>query len=156
MNPWLMELADLLKDNAGKVVILAGIGLVVIGVLAQNSFGTIESAMSFFFGFLFIFYGFFIQVGLFQVKLRSLGGIGTLLLCVSVGFFALAIVAVQFQDLRILRAVQEFFKGARLPFSRVLVASERPYLWLFSVSLQYCVAFFVAALVFKILHALRR
>jgi uncharacterized membrane protein HdeD (DUF308 family) len=142
-----MEFEDLVRDNLGKIMIGVGILAVIFGIFMLDSFGTFASVSSLFIGVLLIVYGFFLQVGLFSVKWRSMNGIGTVLLCISVGFFALAIVALQFQIVHAESAV-EVFRGLVIPFMRL--SGTRPFVYLFALCLQIGLGVLAAGIALKI------
>lgn len=153
----LLEFTDFLKDNQGKILIAIGILLSVLGLGMQSTFYFVIpvavgflSGASLFLGILLIVLGSFVQVGLLPVKWHSVDGLGTVLLCISIGFFDLAIVAIQFQ------LVTGFYVegipspgGGMGPFVMAIPMSERPFLFLFASGLQFGLAFLVASLIFK-------
>jgi hypothetical protein len=149
MSIWILELEDFVRDNLGKILIGLGILLVIFGVFMLNTFGTLASASGLFVGFLAIIYGFFVQVGLFSVEWRSLNGVGNLLLCVSIGFFALAVVAIQFQVVSA-TAVKEVLHGFVMPFMRLRLVATRPFVFLFALGSQIGLVLLVASIVLKI------
>jgi hypothetical protein len=155
MSLRLLEFMDFLKDNQGKILIAIGILLAVLGFGMQSTFYFVIptvgflSGVSLFLGIMLVVLGSFVHVGLFPVKWRSVDGLGTVLLCISVGFFALAIVAIQFQ------LVTGFYEegapspGGGVPYTMYIPISERPFLFLFGSGLQFGLAFLVASLIFK-------
>jgi len=150
-----LSFLDFVTENFGKIMIFGGVGLLIIGFLTLNSFGTLWSAISLFFGILLFAYGFFALFGFFSGNLRSLNGLGTILICISVVFFALSLVVFQFLDITVVGWVQEVFRGGRLPFLRPLLSSERPYLWLSGLSVEVALTFLVIGVVLKVYYALR-
>lgn len=156
MSLRLLEFVDFLKNNQGKILIAIGILLSVLGFGMQSTFYFAIPTVGFlagvnlFLGIMLVVLGSFVQVGLLPVKWRSFDGLGTVLLCISVGFFALAIVAIQFQ------LVTGFYvegtpspSGGPGPFTMYIPISVRPYLFLFGNGLQFGFAFLVASIVFK-------
>jgi hypothetical protein len=159
MSLRLLEFADYLKDNLGKVLIAVGLILVILGVLTLAALSAVVPdvtllvpAVSLFLGIVFVVYGFFVQVGLFSVRWTSVNGVGTILLCISVGFFALAIVAIQFQ----LITGFEVFGTPNNAFLILIPYSIRPFLFLFAIGLQLGVVFFVASVILKAFSFWRR
>lgn len=142
--------SDYIRENFGEVMIVIGVLLVVVGLLFLSTVGTVYSAASLFFGLLFVIFGFFVHLGIFSVNFRSLSGFGTFLLCLSVVFIVFAVVLVQFQNINVVGYVQEVFRGARLPFYRMLITTDRPYLWLSDIFMHVGLYFFVAGLVLKV------
>ena len=164
MSIRLLELMDFLKDNLGKVLITLGIVFFLSGILLISTFYFELSAPSvavptvpMFLGITFIAYGFFVQVGLFSGRWRSINGLGTILLCISVAFFALAITAIQVQLVTGFEVEDAPSRGGgRSPFSMVFPYSTRPFLSLFGLGLEWGVGFFVAGTIFKAFSYLRR
>lgn len=156
MDLRLLEFGDFLKENLGKILIAVGILLLVLGFVMQSTFYFVISAFGFisavnlFLGIMLIVLGSFVLVGLFPVKLRSIDGLGTILLCVSIGFFALAFVAIQFQLVTgfDVEGIPRPFGGGWEGFIATPI-SERPFLFLFSNGLQLGLVFLVASLILK-------
>jgi hypothetical protein len=145
-----LDFSDYIEENLGKIMIVVGVLLVIGGVLWLSTVGTVYSAGSFFFGLLFVIFGFFVHLGVFSGGLRSLSGFGTVLICFSVVFFVFAVVLVQFQNINVIGYVREVFRGAPLPFSRMVIATDRPYLWLSDFFMHFGLYFFVAGLILKV------
>jgi hypothetical protein len=89
------------------------------------------------------------------VKLRSLSGISTVLICTSVVLFAFSMAIIQFVDVRIVGYIQEVFKGAPTGFVRIIFHSERPFLGLVQFLIWTSIVVFVAAIIIKVFQALR-
>ena len=153
MSTRVLEFEDFVRSNLGKIMIGVGILEVIFGIFMLDSFGTLVSVSSLFFGVLLIAYGFFVQVGLLSVEWRSMNGVGTVLLCVSVGFFALAIVVLQFQIVHAEPAV-EVFRGLLIPFVRL--TGTRPFVYLFALCLQIGLVVLAASIALKIYSHFRR
>src|SRR3990170_873793 len=136
-----------LKDNFGKVSIAIGILLVVFGLSMSSTLGTVASAIGLFSGFVLITYGFFAQVGLFSVEWRSINGAATMTLCLSVVFFAIALVSLLFQEVSA-NMVREFFRGG--VFESVHLVFTRPFLYLFALGSQLGLIFFVISVILKV------
>lgn len=155
MSLKLLELMDSLREYLGRILIGLGLILVVAGILLVSTFYffiptfAIVPIATLFLGLVFVAYGFFIQVGLFSVRWRSLNGLGTILLCISVGFFALAIVAIQIQLVTGFEQVGVPSRGGTIPFIMFFPISFRPFLYLFGLGLELGAAFLVASLVLK-------
>lgn len=139
-----------IEENFGEVMIVMGVLLLVIGVLFFSTVGSVYSAVSFFFGLLFVFFGFLIHLEVFSGGLRSLSGLGTTLLCFSVVLFVFSVVVAQFQNIKVIGYVREVFRGAPLPFYRMLIDVERPYLWVSNLCLYFGLYFFGAGLALKV------
>jgi hypothetical protein len=145
------DIADFLRENLGSFSMVLGTFLFFSGLLLFNTFGSVWSALSIFFGIMLAAFGLFSQLELFS-DLRSFSGFGSVLIFVSIAFFALSISFFQFLEISSLRVVQEIFRGGVLPFSRVILHTERPYLWLCSLFFWLGVFFFVGGLVVKIVR----
>lgn len=164
MSIRLLELMDFLKDNLGKVLIALGIVFFLSGILLLSTFyfglsalGVAVPTVPMFLGVVFIVYGFFVQVGLFSGRWRSIDGLGTILLCISVAFFALAIAAIQVQLVMGFEMQDVPSRGGgRSSFSMLFPYSTRPFLSLFGLGLEWGVAFFVAGMIIKAFSFLRR
>ena len=152
----MLEFLDFLRDNLGKVMIAVGVLLLVLGasMLATSYFTLTETAfvpvICSFTGILLVVYGFFVQVGVFWGRWRSLDGLGTVMLCVSVGFFALAISAIQVQLVTGFESQGVPSRGGgESPFALFFPISVRPFLFLFGLGLQWGMVFFAISLILK-------
>jgi hypothetical protein len=145
-----------LEEYLSGIIFLVGIVLLFIGLLFLKATGSVLSATSFFLGITFIAFGIFIKVGFFSMKLRSLDGFGTILVCSSVLLFALAIALIQFLEIRVVGFTQEVFRGVPLPYFRVHIESERPYAYMVDILIKASVIQFLTGLIIKIYYALRR
>jgi len=142
-----------LKDNFGKVSIAFGILLVVFGLFMSSTLGTVASAIGLFSGFVLIAYGFFAQVGLFSVEWRSINGVATMTLCVSVVFFSIALMSLLFQDVSAYMT-RDFFRGTVIPGVRLVLT--RPFLYLFALGSELGVISFVISVILKVYSLFRR
>mgnify|MGYP006267259127 CR=1 FL=1 len=149
-----LEILDYISDYIGKIMFLTGTVLLVIGALAMNLYGSILSAGSLFFGILFVVFGLFTQLGFLSGKIRSLNGAGTLLICLSIVLAAFGLVVVEFVDVTSKGVVAEIFRGAVMGY-RLLLSSDRPYVWLSVICIQVGIGFFLAGLALKIIHLIR-
>jgi uncharacterized membrane protein len=161
MSLRLSELKDFLREYLGRILIGVGLIFVVAGIMLLSTFYFSVPAFAavpvviLFLGLVFVAYGFFVQVGMFSVRWRSMNGLGTILLCVSVGFFALAIVAIQIQLVTGFEQVGMPTHGGSIPFVMLFPISFRPFLFLFGLGLELGAAFLVASLVLKAISFLR-
>jgi len=162
MDLGIPKFLDFIRDNLGKVMIVVGMLLFLLGVSMLATFYFVLPEIAFvplisgFLGILFIVYGFFVQVGMFSAHWRSIDGVGTVMLCISVGFFALAISAVQVQlvtgfDVRGMPSRG----GGESPFAVFLPISVRPFLFLFGMGLQWGIVFLAASFILKALGYFR-
>ncbi|MEM2703458.1 MAG: hypothetical protein QXR45_09885 [Candidatus Bathyarchaeia archaeon] len=76
------------------------------------------------------------------------------MLFASIVFFALSIALFQFLEVTSFTVIQEVFKGALLPYKRVVLHTERPYLWLCGLLLWAGFFSFAAGLVVKVVRSL--
>jgi len=150
----LVAVYDYISDAIGRVMLLIGVVLLVVGVLAFNPFGSVLSAGSFFFGILFTVFGMLVQLGFFPRNLRSLSGVGTILICLSIVFITFSIVVVEFVDLDLVKIVPSIFRGAIIGY-KPLMESERPYLWLSVLFMQFGLATLIIGIALRIFNVLR-
>jgi hypothetical protein len=104
------------RDNAGTISVLLGLALLVLSVLLFTMLGNPYSASCLFFGITFVALGIFAKIGMFWVKLHSRGGLGTVLICASIVFFAFSLALFQFLSLQVTASKRETITGrAREP-----------------------------------------
>jgi len=118
-----------IKSNVSMIFFLLGVALLVFGVLYKTSVGSWFSVLSLFFGIILSTFGMFLKLGMFSLKLRSVAGLGTILICASIISIALAIALFQFHDMTVLRYIQ--VRGTRY-YKATCIAWEPTYLWLCS------------------------
>lgn len=150
---WLLgidDVLDYLGENFEKLLIVLGIAALVSGLLLLETFGSVWSAICFFFGIVLVASGFFFEFELFS-NIRSLAGLGSVLIFASIIFFALSVSFFQFLEISSVSYVQEIFKGAALPFSRAILHTDRPYLWLCGLFFWAGFSLFISGLVVKII-----
>lgn len=145
-----VDFLDFVREHFGKILFLAGVMLLGLGILSFNRFGTVLSAVSLFSGVVFVAFGVFAQLGLFSVILKSWGGLGAILLCVSVVCFAFSVSIFQFMNVELLGYMQRPFRGALLPFYKPIFHSERPYVWVSGIFLDVSLVLFIVGLVTKV------
>ena len=145
---------EYLEDYSGSIMIIAGVLLLVVGLMSYNTFGSLLSAATLFFGIIFVSFGFFARLGFFYSRLRSLNGLGTILVCISVVFFALSVAFMEFQAVKGVRTVPDYFRGFLRGYS-VIVTTHRPYVWLGVTSIWVGLASFLAGLIVKVYCALK-
>jgi hypothetical protein len=141
-------LKEYLVEYVGNIMIVAGIVLLAVGVLSVNIFGSIMSVFTFFFGIICVAFGFFARIGLFY-RLRSLNGLGTILVCVSVAFFALSVALLEFLSVKGFRLIPIYYRGV-LEGTTLYVSLYRPYAWLSFASLWVSIGTFLAGLIVKV------
>lgn len=145
-----------LEEYLGGILFLVGIILLLIGLLYLKATGSLLSAICFFLGITFTAFGILIKVGFFSVKLRSLDGLGTMLVCSALLFFALSIALIQFLEIQVAGFTQEVFRGVPLPYFRVHLVSERPYANIVGILIRLSVIQFLSGIVIKIYCALSK
>jgi hypothetical protein len=145
------DVVDYLKENFGKLLILLGIAAFISGLLLLETFGSVWSAIGFFFGIVLVASGFFFELELFS-DIRSLAGLGSILIFASIIFFALSVSFFQFLEISSVSYIQEIFKGAVLPFSRAILHTSRPYVWLCSLFFWAGFSLLIFGLVVKIIN----
>jgi hypothetical protein len=146
-----MELA-FIEDNLGKIMVLVGVLLLVGAVLwFSKLLGSMLSAVSLFSGIVLVFFGLGLQLGFFSGDLRNLGGVGTVLISVSVVCIALSIAAAQFSEITKVVAIPEVFRGGM--FGWWYVPATRPmYAWFSGIMFYASLTAFVSGIVFRIFH----
>jgi len=145
---------EYLEEYSWSIMIIAGILLLVVGLMSYNTFGSLLSAATLFFGIIFVSFGFFARLEFFYQRLRSLNGLGTILVCISVVFFALSVAFMEFQAVKGVRTVPDYFRGFLRGYS-VIVTTHRPYVWLGVTSIWVGLASFLAGLIVKVYCALK-
>ena len=142
-------LKEYLVEYASSILFFSGFLLLVAGVLLLETFGSILSAASLFFGIVFVAWGLLLRLGFFYLKLRSLDGLGTILLSVSVVFLALSISGVTILAVRHVYLVPTYIRGFLSGYIQIL-DTYRPYAWLATISLWACIISLVAGVMVKI------
>jgi len=151
----LMGIIDFIKEHVGKILFLTGVMLLFVSLFLSRAFGSLESALTMFFGVTSVAFGMFIMLGMLSVKLRSLNGLGTIMICTAVVFFALSIASVQFLDVTVLGYVEMVFRGQRTGEYRAILQWQRPYAMASQIFLQISLASFVAGIALKIFNTIK-
>jgi hypothetical protein len=141
-------LKEYLREYVGTIVLATGVLLVIIGILFINIFGSIVSVFALFLGIIFAAFGFFARIGLFY-NLRSINGLGTVLVCISVVCFALAISLMAFLQVKGIRLLPQYYRGVFEGYM-TLITVYRPYAWISLISVLASFATFVAGLIVKV------
>lgn len=142
-------LKEYLVEYASGILFFSGFLLLVAGVLLLETFGSILSAASLFFGIVFVAWGLLMRLGFFYLKLRSLDGLGTILLSVSVVFLALSIVGMTFLAVKNAIPVAIRIRGFLTGYYTILY-TYRPYAWLATMSFWAFLISLVAGVIVKI------
>jgi len=150
-----MMFPALIEDNIGKIMFVAGAFLLIVGVLTLSMLGSVLSAGSLFLGMLFTVFGLFVQLGFLSENLRTLGGAGTVLICLSIVFVAFSFAVFEFLDVVKTYTVAEIFKGFIVGW-KLMIITEPSYAWLSSFSMQVGIVSFVLGVLFKVVHSLRQ
>ncbi len=148
---------DVLRDNLSKIMIITGIVLAVVGLVMLGDYYIDLPAYAavptflLFLGIVLVVYGFFVQVGLFSVKWMSLNGLGTVLLCIAVGFFAIAVVSIQIQLVTGFIVKGEPSRSGAIHSYSIIPYSIRPLLPIFDRALQLGAIFLAVSVFLKVL-----
>ncbi len=147
-------LKEYLVEYSSGILFFSGVLLLICGVLFLETFGSILSAGSLFFGIIFVAWGLFLRLGFFYLKIRSLDGLGTILVSVSVVFLALSITVMTFMTVKNTVPVGIYLRGILLGYTTIM-NTYRPYAWLASISLWASVISFLAGVIVKIFSGRR-
>jgi hypothetical protein len=148
------SMASWFRDSLGKIVFLVGVLFLVTSLLLYNGFGSLLFAVVFFLGVVFVSFGLLAQLGFFSGGFRSLGGVGTVLICMAIIFVASSIILFGFLSIESARVVASIFKGAVLGY-KVVFSSERPYLWLSVLLMRLGIGAFGLGILFKVINAIK-
>jgi hypothetical protein len=148
-----------IEDNLGKLMALVGVLLLVVAVLWSSALlGSLISAASLFLGIILLFFGLGLQMGLFSGGLRNLGGVGTILISVSVVCFALGIAVFQFAEVTGVQWIPEFFPERRplRGFGWWMVpVTIQSYAWLTGIMMYTSFAALISGIALKIFQAVK-
>jgi len=147
-------LKEYLLEYSGNIMIFSGFSLLVAGLMLLDTYGSLLSATTFFFGIVFVCFGAFSRLGLFYLKLRSFDGLGTILVCVSVVFFALSIALLEFLAVNGVFVVSQSIRGFLQGYI-LITTTYRPYAWLSAYSIWACIVSLVTGLILKVYCARR-
>jgi hypothetical protein len=150
-----LDFVDFLTENLGRILIAFGIVSLVFGILSLTTIFTLVPAVALFLGLVLTAYGFLFQLGFFSVRWRSISGFGTVLLCVSVVFFSLAFVAIQFQDISSFLVREEFSRAGEVLNILGIPIGVRPFFFIFNYGFQLGAVLFAAGLTLKVVGAWR-
>jgi len=142
-------LKEYLVEYASSILFFSGLLLLVAGVLLLETFGSILSAGSLFFGIVFVAWGLLMRLGFFYMKLRSLDGLGTILLSVSFVFLALSMASITFLGVKHVYLASTFIRGTFGGYYTIL-DTYRPYAWLAMISLWAFIISLLAGMIVKI------
>jgi uncharacterized membrane protein len=146
----LEDIIDFIKEYIGNILFFIGIILLVFGLLFARTFGSLECAIGLFFGLIFFIFGSFARLGMFSANLRSLTGLGTIIICNSVVFFSFSISIIQFVGVKVLGLVKQ-------PSGLFMIAYrlEYPYAGLSQIFMQVSIVSFMIGIALKIFYTLR-
>lgn len=147
-------LKEYLVEYSSGILFFSGVVLLVGGLLFLETFGSILSAGALFFGIIFVAWGLFLRLGLFYLKLRSLDGLGTILVSLSVVFLALSVTVMTFMTVQSMVPVSVYLRGILLGYYAIMYTT-RPYAWLASISLWAFIISFVTGVIVKIFSGRR-
>ena len=148
-------LKEYLQEYSGGIMVFSGVVLLVVGLMSEETFGSQVSVISFFFGIIFVAFGFFARIGLFSSKLSSLNGLGTILICISVVFFSLSFSVFEFQAIAGYVNIPQFSRNGKFIGNAVEPIIYRPYAWLSLTSIGIGLSLFFAGLIAKAYSARR-
>jgi len=149
-----LEILDYIRDYIGKIMFAIGAILLLVGAFTLSMTGSWLSAGSVFFGILFVVFGVFVQLGFLSGNLRSLGGVGTISICLSIILFAFSLAVIEVVNITGIGVFPEIFRGAVLGY-QIIMYSDRPYVGLSMLCMQFAIGFFVAGIVLKIIHMVK-
>jgi hypothetical protein len=162
----IIDLSYSVHENMTRILILTGLGFLVFGVLTESTFyASIFDAtipmLSLSIGLVLLLFGIISRTGLFAEGFRSVGGLGAILLCVSIVFFALAVASIQFQVMLEAKIAPVHFDGtsnyptglAHQP--SLLIYSTRPFMSISMLSLETSLVLFVIGMMAIAYHHLR-
>jgi hypothetical protein len=147
-------LKEYLEEYAGNIMIFVGALLLFVGLLFLANFDSLLSVVTSFFGVILVAYGFFARLGLFYTKLGSSNGLGTILICISVVFFAVSVSLTEYQVVNGIKYVPQYIRGTFEGY-RLDIISSRPYVWFSWDSLWIGLSMFLAGLILKVHRAPR-
>lgn len=101
----------ILRDHIDMLLLVLGIPLAITGALLKTSLGSWYSATALFLGLTFITFGMLTKLGLFLAKLRSLAGIGTVMISLAIVSITLAVALFQFVDFEPLSAAPDRYRA---------------------------------------------
>lgn len=143
-----------IDERIGTLMFAAGGISIIVGLLFLSRLGSIISACGIFFGIIFMAFGILIHLEFFQGNLLSSNGLGTLLISLSIIFFALSISLMQFVRLDILNVFPLIFRGTVVGY-KLAAEYERIYVPICSVFLRLGLFSLIAGLFIKIYNAIK-
>jgi hypothetical protein len=143
-----------LAEYLPGIMVFLGIVLFVVGLLFMQVSSSPVSVIGFFFGIVLIAFGILARVGFFSTNLRSLNGLGTVLICISVVFFSLSFSVLQFQEVSGYVQIPVMDHGVIIGYMSQ-PNYYRPYTWLSLTSIGICLSMLFAGLIAKVLSTRR-
>lgn len=129
------------KGIHGKILVVAGVIALIFGVLFFTPFYQWISVLSFFVGVNLLVVGIFVQMaGPLRLKTPSAGGLGFILIYMSVNLLAIAAIAAIFTTPDIFLATDIWRTIVRLA---VVIAPTHPYAWIFRPLVYVGFCFFI-------------
>ncbi len=144
------------SDNMGKLIFFSGAVFLAIGVLTSSMLGTVLSAVSLFLGITMVFAGMFMQMGLFSNGIRSLSGLGMLLILIAIVVLAFGLVSLEFLDV-VAQYYVPVLQHSYVPPTvfRWIAVTERPYVWISNLCFRLGIGFLVFGAAVKFASLLR-
>jgi len=143
-----LDVSHVIRQCFDMTLFLSGVILLIIGLLLKKDLGSWISTGTLFLGMVFSTFGIFLKLGIFSVKLRSLAGVGTILICASVVCFALSIVLFQFAELTIVG--YHPVRGSN-DYVITCIHLEHSYLWLCNLLAQASLWFIIGGVTARFL-----
>jgi len=148
------DILGFLKNSVGIILVLAGLLLIVFGLLNLTSTGSLLFAFGLFFGLMLIIGGLIVHFDWFPSNIRSKDGFGSLLMCISPFLIASGLVCFFITQPNWSAAVvlPQSIRGRILPGQWIIeVPYVRVYLWLaillpITGTLAFAVGFFLRVL----------
>jgi hypothetical protein len=143
-----------IDERIGAFIFAMGGISLIVGLLFLSRLGSIVSACCIFFGITFTAFGLLIRLEFFHGNLLSLNGLGTLLISLSIIFFALSLSLMQFVRLDIRDVIPLIFRGTVIGY-KLAAEYERIYVPTCSFFLKLWLFSLIAGLLIKIYNAIK-
>ena len=147
-------LRESVEEYASTVLSLIGFVLLAVGVLLMETFGTLLSAANLFSGIVLLGLGLLMRVGLFyRFKMRSLDGLGSILIIASLFCIALSLTSLTFLSVKAILTIRLFINHSGTNIIRLwdtVPITYRPYAWLSSISFWGWISSLAAGIAVKL------
>lgn len=144
-----------IEEHASTILSIIGFILLIVGVLLLETFGSLLSAVNLFIGIVVLGLGMLMRLGLFyQFKIRSLDGLGSMLIIVGLICFALSLTALTFLSVKAIITFRIFVNHSWatdiINMFETMPITYRPYAWLSNDSFWGCIFTLVSGVAIKI------